>query len=152
MQTLELILTNKSITTREQVESWQIPETTTQDQWEEGHKQLLLVQQITRKLLPKSQSFGVKHFGVDALIEIEAAFQLEFGLPSQEEKPVSNNTEITVIDYLEKGFKRLASRSQEFETWDTERLQRAVALLEPVSETLLKLRNILSAKDERAGG
>ena len=88
MQTLNLILANEAFTKLEQLELWEIPETTTKEQWQEGHKQLLMLGQVVKQLLPKSERFGQKHFGDDAVIDVEAQFILEFGLPIPEETKI----------------------------------------------------------------
>ena len=144
MQTLNLILANEAFTKLEQLELWEIPETTTKEQWQEGHKQLLMLGQVVKQLLPKSERFGQKHFGDDAVIDVEAQFILEFGLPIPEEtNRIRLEGDEAVIDYLERGFQRWVQRSGSLELWDKPRLERALRMLEPLAEQVNRIRQLL---------
>ena len=144
MQTLNLILASEAFTKLEQLELWEIPETTTKEQWQEGHKQLLLLGQVVKQLLPKSERFGQKHFGDDAVIDVEAQFILEFGLPIPEEtNRIRLEGDEAVIDYLERGFQRWVQRSGSLELWDKPRLERALRMLEPLAEQVSRIRQLL---------
>ena len=144
MQTLNLILASEAFTKLEQLELWEIPETTTKEQWQEGHKQLLLLGQVVKQLLPKSERFGQKHFGDDAVIDVEAQFILEFGLPIPEEtNSIRLEGDEAVIDYLERGFQRWVQRSGSLELWDKPRLERALRMLEPLAEQVSRIRQLL---------
>ena len=144
MQTLNLILASEAFTKLEQLELWEIPETTTKEQWQEGHKQLLLLGQVVKQLLPKSERFGQKHFGDDAVIDVEAQFILEFGLPIPDEtNRIRLEGDEAVIDYLERGFQRWVQRSGSMELWDKPRLERALRMLEPLAEQVARIRQLL---------
>jgi hypothetical protein len=145
MQQLNLILATEGFRKLEQLELWDIPQTTTKEQWAEGHKQLLLLQQVCRRLIPKSSAFGIKHFGMDFWVETEADFQLEFGLPIPDTTEIPKlEGEEAVIDYLERGFARWVQRSGDYETWDKPRLERALAMLEPLAEQADRIRQLLA--------
>jgi hypothetical protein len=144
MQTLNLILTNEAFTKLEQLELWDIPQDTTKEQWQAGHKQLLLLGQIVKQLLPKSERFGQKHFGDDAVIEVEAQFMLEFGLPLPDEssRPRLEGDE-AVIDMLERSFQNWVRRSGSMELWGRDRLERALRMIEPLAEQAVRIRELL---------
>ena len=145
MQSLNLILANEAFTKLDQLELWQISENTTKEQWQDGHRQLLLLGQVVKQLLPKSERFGQKHFGDDAVIEVEAQFMLDFGLPIPEP---SNTTRLegdeAVIDMLERGFQRWVQRSGSMELWSRERLERALRMIEPLAEQAARIRQLLA--------
>jgi len=145
MQSLNLILANEAFTKLDQLELWQIQENTTKEQWQDGHRQLLLLGQVVKQLLPKSERFGQKHFGDDAVIEVEAQFMLDFGLPIPEP---SNTTRLegdeAVIDMLERGFQRWVQRSGSMELWSRERLERALRMIEPLAEQAARIRQLLA--------
>jgi hypothetical protein len=143
MQTLNLTLSTE-ISKLQQLELWEIPENTTQDEWKLNHKQLLLMSQIAKRLIPKSQAFGIKHFGLDVMIETEARFQLEFGLPIPDTTDIPKlEGEEAVIDMLERGFQNWIKRTGDYETWDKPRLERALRMLEPLAEQADRIRQLL---------
>jgi len=144
MQTLNLILTNEAFTKLEQLELWEIPQDTTKEQWQAGHKQLLLLGQIVKQLLPKFERFGQKNFGDDAVIELEAQFMLDFGMPI----PDASNTprlegDEAIIDMLERSFQNWIRRSGSMELWSRDRLERALRMLEPLAEQAARMRQLL---------
>jgi hypothetical protein len=145
MQTPNLILVKDSINTISQLQFWEIPEDTSKEKWTDGHKQLLLMQQVVRKLLPKSQSFGVKQFGLDYLVETEAQFQLEFEIPLPAETP-KREEESDVMDYLVKGFQRWAEKAGDIEAWEKDRLERALEILKPLTTTAERIKKTLQSK------
>jgi hypothetical protein len=144
MQTLNLILANEAFTKLEQLELWDIPQDTNKEQWQAGHKQLLLGQ-IVKQLLPKSERFGQKHFGDDAVIEVEAQFMLEFGLPIPDEstRPRLEGDE-AVIDMIERSFQRWFDRYGSMELWGRDRLERALRMLEPLAEQVGRIKELLN--------
>lgn len=145
MQT-NLILVKKSIQTFDQLQLWEIPQETTKDQWSEGHKQLLLMQRVVKKLLPKSQSFGVLKFGLDSLLETEAQFQLEFQLPATTSTPKPEG-EPDAFNYLEKGFMRWAEKAGDINSWDNERLVKALEILKPITSTAERIRKVMEKRN-----
>jgi hypothetical protein len=141
---LELILANQSFQKMEQLTFWEIPEDTTQEQWQAGHKQLLVLQQICKTLLPKSQAFGIRQFGVEVYIDAVTDFQLEFGIePPPEPQPRLEGDE-AVLDMLERGFQRWVEKSGDYEQWDHERLNRALRMLEPLAEQAGRIKELLN--------
>jgi len=147
MQSLNLILANGSFSKLDQLELWEIPQDTTKEQWQEGHRQLLLLGQAVKQLLPKSEKFGQKHFGNDAVIEVEAQFMLDFGLPIPEEtNRVKLEGDEAVIDMLERSFQNWVRRSESMELWETSRLERALRMIEPLAEQAVRIRQILEEK------
>ena len=155
MQT-NLILVKESIQTIEQLKLWEIPQEMTKEQWSEGHKQLLIMQQVVKKLLPKSQSFGVLKFGLESFVEAEASFQLEFQLMEakaeleleQQTEPIKRDEENNIFDYLEQGFIRWAERCGDMSTWDDARLQKTLKLLKPITNIVDRVHSII----EKRGG
>jgi hypothetical protein len=144
MQSLNLILANEAFTKLDQLELWEIPQDTTKEQWQEGHRQLLLLGQVVKQLLPKSERFGQKHFGDDAVIDVEAQFMFEFGLPIPEASSrVKLEGDEAVIDMLERGFQRWVERSGSMELWDKARLERALRMIEPLAEQAARIRELL---------
>jgi hypothetical protein len=144
MQQLNLILANEAFTKLDQLELWEIPQDTTKEQWQEGHRQLLLLGQVVKQLLPKSERFGQKHFGDDAVIDVEAQFILDFGLPI----PDASNTprlegDEAIIDMLERSFQNWIRRSGSMELWSRDRLERALRMLEPLAEQAARMRQLL---------
>lgn len=147
MQSLNLILANKEFSKLDQLELLEIPQDTTKEQWQEGHRQLLLYNQAIKRLLPKSERFGQKHFGDSAVIEVESQFMFEFGLPIPEEstRPRLEGDE-AVIDMLERSFQNWVRRSGSMELWDTARLERALRMIEPLAEQAVRIRQLLGEK------
>lgn len=141
MQSITLIPDNRL--NLSQLDKWEIPTDTTKDQWSEGHAWLLWYSQAVKRLLPKSEAFGKEKFGEDHVIETEARFQLEFGLPIPEPAQPRPTAEDAVFDYLSKGIERWMEKCGDLDTWDADRLTRALELLTPFEAQAARIRSLL---------
>ena len=141
MQSITLIPDNRL--NLSELDKWEIPADTTKEQWTEGHTQLLWYSQAVKRLLPKSEAFGREQFGEDHLIETEARFQLEFGLPIPEPAQPRHEAEDVVFDYLAKGIERWMEKCGDLETWDADRLNRALELLTPFEKQAARIRSLI---------
>jgi hypothetical protein len=144
MQTLNLILTNEPFSKLDQLELWEIPQNTNFEKWKEWHCQLLLLGQMVKHLLPKSERFGQKHFGNQAVIDVESQFMWDFALPIPDEstRPRLEGDE-AVIDMLERSFQRWVQRSGSMDLWDKARLERALRMIEPLAEQAGRIRQLI---------
>jgi hypothetical protein len=131
--------------TLDQLDQWEIPAETTKEQWTEGHTQLLWYAYAVKRLLPKSEAFGRAQFGDEHWIETEARFQLEFGLPIPDSSTPRETDEDRVLAYLCKGVERWMERSGNLDTWDSDRLNAALNLLEPMEKEAQRIRELLEA-------
>jgi len=77
------------------------------------------------------------------LIETEARFQLEFGLPIPEPAQHRPTAEDAVFDYLAKGIERWMEQCGDIDTWDAHRLNRALELLTPFEAQAARIRSLL---------
>lgn len=129
-----------------QLELWEIPATTTQQDWQAWHTSLLKMQQVVKLLLPKSEAFGRATFGDDTWAETEARFQLDFGLPIPEPTAPRDKSEAE-FDYLAKNISRwitaCVNQHGDIETWDNARLTYALEVLEPISEQVDRIRSLI---------
>lgn len=143
-----LALIQQNDTTLAQLELWQIPDDTAQQDWQAWHTNLLRMQQVVKLLLPKSETFGRAKFGDDVWAETEAEFQLDFGLPLPEPTTPKGQTERD-FDFLANNINRWISASVkqygELETWDNARLTYAIDVLEPVEKHIVRIRELLEA-------
>lgn len=144
-----LALIQQNDTTLAQLELWQIPDDTTQQDWQAWHTKLLQMQQVVKLLLPKSEAFGRATFGDDVWAETEANFQLDFGLPLPELTTQKGQTERD-FDYLSSNISRWVTacvkQYGQIETWDHARLTYALEVLSPIEREAKRIRELLEAK------
>jgi hypothetical protein len=128
------------------LELWEIPATTTEQDWQEWHTDLLKMKQVSKLLLPKSEAFGRATFGDDTWAETEALFQLEFGLPLPEPKSPKHEGDAE-FDFMAKNINRWVSacvkQYGDIETWDIARLTYALEVLEPIGEQVARIRSLI---------
>ena len=117
-----------------------IPPETTQDQWADIHRNLLLAKNSAAKWLTQSRKFAAERWGLDYVAETEVQLELGLGLP-QPEKPAP----LVTIEGINQSFILWQRKmSDEVEQWDRDRLKRALDLLEPMEKQAKRVRELLN--------
>jgi hypothetical protein len=122
-----------------------IPDETTQEQWEALHRHILLAKRAAGKWLSQSRSWASQRWGIDYVAETEVQMELALGIESKETKPTLNagdkSKAIVTIEGIAQSFsmwhRKMAS---EVETWEADRLSRALELLEPMEQQAQAIR------------
>jgi hypothetical protein len=125
-----------------------IPTDTTQSQWEEIHRSLLVCKKSAAKWLSQSRSFASDRWGVDYVAETEVQLELGLGLPEPVKpeplNPSDKSKAIVTIEGVHQSFVLWQRKmSGEVETWDRDRLNRALELLTPMEQQAKRIRELL---------
>jgi hypothetical protein len=127
-----------------------IPDGTTQEQWAEIHRSLLVCKKSAAKWLSQSRSFASDRWGVDYVAETEVQLELGLGfLDLTQPEPGPLNPEdktsgIVTIEGLSQKFVIWQRKmSEQIERWDDDRLKRALDLLEPMEQQAKRIRELL---------
>jgi hypothetical protein len=125
-----------------------IPTDTTQEQWAEIHRSLLVCKKSAAKWLSQSRSFASDRWGVDYVAETEVQLELSLGLPEPVKpeplNPADKSKAIVTIEGVHQSFVLWQRKmSGEVETWDRDRLNRALELLTPMEQQAKRIRELL---------
>ena len=126
-----------------------IPAETTQDQWADIHRNLLLAKNSAAKWLTQSRKFAADRWGLDYVAETEVQLELGLGLPQPEKpaplNPADKSKAIVTIEGINQSFILWQRKmSDEVEQWDDDRLKRALDLLEPMEKQAKRVRELLN--------
>lgn len=126
-----------------------IPPETTQDQWSDIHRNLLLAKNSAAKWLTQSRKFAAERWGLDYVAETEVQLELGLGLPQPEKpaplNPADKSKAIVTIEGINQSFILWQRKmSDEVEQWDQDRLKRALDLLEPMEKQAKRVRELLN--------
>ena len=127
----------------------EIPEDTTQEQWQGIHRDILMCRRAAGKWLSQSRKWATDKWGIDYVAESEVQLEMALGI---EAKPAPANLNapdksrgIVTIEGIAQSF-RLWSRKvePEIDSWDDGMIRRALDLLEPIARQAEALRAKLS--------
>jgi hypothetical protein len=126
-----------------------IPDDTTQEQWAEIHRSLLVCKKSAAKWLSQSRSFASDRWGLDYVAETEVQLELSLGLPEPTKpeplNPADKSKAIVTIEGVHQSFVLWQRKmSGEVETWDRDRLNRALELLTPMEQQAKRIRELLN--------
>lgn len=122
-----------------------IPDETTKEQWADIHCSIILAKRMASKWIKVSREYGEKHFGLDYVAETEVQIEFNLGLETKDKEPSSNAQDkskaIVTIEGITQSFKLWQRKvSDEIETWDKDRLSRALSLIEPIETQAREIR------------
>ena len=129
-------------------ETVNIPDQCTMQDWMLIHRSILLCKSAASKWLSQSRAYAVGKWGNEWTADAEAQLELDLGLPQPTAQPSLNPADksrgIVTIEGLSQKFE-LWSRKMEDEitTWDTDRLNRALELLQPFEKQAAAIRQLL---------
>jgi hypothetical protein len=135
-------------TNRLTLQQLSIPADTTQEQWTDIHRSLLVCKKSATKWLSQSRSFASDRWGLDYVAETEVQLELGLGIlePVKPEplNPADKSKAIVTIEGVHQSFVLWQRKmSGEVETWDDDRLKRALDLLEPMEQQAKRIRELL---------
>tara|TARA_R110000868_G_scaffold409943_1_gene696641 strand:- start:21 stop:509 length:489 start_codon:yes stop_codon:yes gene_type:complete len=121
---------------------------TTQEQWQEIHRTILLCRKSSRSWLKQSREFASEQWGVDYVASAEIQMELALGLPEPKERPQLNpedkTSAIITIEGIVQNFMMWHRKmDKEIATWDAGRLRKALSLLEPIETEARRIRELL---------
>lgn len=126
-----------------------IPQDITQEQWTELHRAIILAKKSAGKWLSESRKFGTDTYGLDYVAETEVQMELSLGI-NQEGKPQHPNAQdkskaIVTIEGISQTFKMWQRKvKDDIDSWDRDKLTRALDLLTPFEVQIKQIRTKLS--------
>jgi hypothetical protein len=129
---------------------------TTQEEWQDIHRTILLCRKSSRAWLKQSREFAAGLWGVDYVATAEIQMELALGLPEPEERPRLNPNDktsaiITIEGIVQSFLMWHRKMDKEIDTWDAGRLQKALSLLEPIEGEARRIRGLLGVSQTQAG-
>lgn len=131
-------------------EGLSIPTDTTQEGWTDLHRSIIQCKRAAGKWLSQSRKWATDRFGIDFVAETEVQLEMALGLDMKDKpaalNPGDKSKAIVTIEGISQSFS-LWSRKMgaEIETWDRDRLTRALELLEPMEAQAKAIRGKLGA-------
>jgi hypothetical protein len=128
------------------LKSLTIPDETTQEQWAEIHRSIIVAQGSASKWLRQSRQWGETKFGAEYVGETEAQIELALGLAQQTKPRIELNPEdkakaIVTIEGLSTSFGMWYRKMQpSIEQWEADKLYKALELIEPMEAAAKKIR------------
>ena len=128
-----------------------IPDSTTQEGWTDLHRTILTCKRAAGKWLSQSRKWATEKWGIDYVAETEVQLELALGIETKGKpaplNPADKSKAIVTIEGISQSFalwhRKMAS---EVETWDRDRLKRALELLEPMEAQAKAIRARLGAQ------
>ena len=132
-------------------DSLTIPPEATQEQWQDIHRTILLCRKASRVWLKQSRDFAAERWGAEYVATAEEQMELALGLPEPVEKPQLNPADkskaIVTIEGICQMFDLWQRKMRdEIEQWDRPRLEKALALVEPIEAQAKRIRELLDAQ------
>ena len=131
-----------------QIDGLTIPPDTTQEAWSDLHRNILLSKRAAGKWLSQSRKWASDRWGIDFVAETEVQLELGLGIETKDKSPTLNPDDksraIVTIEGISQSF-RLWHRKMgvEIDSWDRDRLERALELLEPMEKQARTIRERL---------
>jgi hypothetical protein len=127
-----------------------IPDSTTQEAWTDLHRAILTCKRAAGKWLSQSRKWATDRWGIDYVAETEVQLELALGIETKDKpaplNPADKSKAIVTIEGISQSFalwhRKMAG---EVETWDRDRLKRALELLEPMEAQAKAIRERLGA-------
>ena len=125
---------------------------TTQEQWQDIHRTILLCRKSSRSWLKQSREFASDQWGVEYVAAAEIQMELALGLPEPEERPRLNPDDktsaiITIEGIVQNFLMWHRKMDKEITSWDAGRLQKALSLLEPIETEAKRIRVLLGQRE-----
>lgn len=126
-----------------------LPETLTPAEWTAIHRDILVCKKAATKWLQQSRDYSTGRWGVEFTADTEAQLELDLGLALPDAKPALNPADktkaIVTIEGLSQKFLLWQRKmNEEVTTWDSDRLNAALNLLEPMEKEAQRIRELLS--------
>lgn len=136
-------------TTKLTLKELNLPQTLTKEEWTEGHAQLLLCKKSADKWLKQSRDYSTTRWGLEFTADTEEQLEFELGIPMPDAKPALNPADktkaiVTIEGISQKFLLWQRKMDEEVSTWDSDRLNAALALLEPMEREAQRIRELLS--------
>lgn len=139
-----------------------IPDGTTQEEWLDLHRQIIIAKRASGKWLVQSRNWATDRWGADYAGPAEAQLELALGIETADPKPSPNPQDksrgIVTIEGIAQSFDLWHRKvAPEIGQWGRDKIERALELLEPIARQAEALRAILSgaggrAQNDAAGG
>lgn len=127
-----------------------IPEDATQEQWASIHATILLCRKASRSWLKQSREWAEAKWGADYVAEAETQMELALGLPQPDPTPKHDlnpgdkSKAIVTIEGICQQFALWHRKmDSQITTWDRPRIEKALALIEPIEREAKRLRGML---------
>jgi hypothetical protein len=126
-----------------------LPDTLTKEDWTDIHGQLLLCKRAAAKWLQHSRDYSQTKWGLEFTADTELQLEMDLGLAIPEPAPSLNPPDksrgIVTIEGLSQKFELWSRKMEdEIDTWDADRLNRALELLQPFEKQAAKIRQLLA--------
>ena len=126
-----------------------LPATLTPEEWTDVHRDILTCKKLASKWLTQSRDYGTNRWGEEFMNDTELQLELKLGIALPEAKPALNPPDktkaIVTIEGLSQSFILWQRKmSDEIQTWDKDRLNRALELLEPMEREAKRVRELLA--------
>ena len=127
-----------------------LPDTLTPAEWTAIHRDILVCKKAATKWLQQSRDYSTGRWGVEFCADTEAQLELDLGLALPDAKPALNPADktraIVTIEGLSQKFLLWQRKmNEEVTTWDSDRLNAALNLLEPMEREAQRIRELLEA-------
>lgn len=134
----------------------EIPDETTQEQWQGIHRDILMCRRAAGKWLSQSRKWATDKWGIDYVAESEVQLEMALGI---EAKPAPANLNapdksrgIVTIEGIAQSFDLWHRKvAPEIAGWGRDKLERALELLDPIARQAEALRAILRGGGGRSG-
>ena len=108
------------------LEGLSIPDGTTQEEWQEIHRNVLICKKLAGRYLKQSRDWGTKQYGEDYVAKTEVQMEMELGftkIESGDDKPDLNPQDksrvFVTIEGISQNFQMWQRKMKpEMETWD----------------------------------
>jgi hypothetical protein len=125
-----------------------IPDGTTQEEWLDLHRQIIIAKRASGKWLVQSRNWATDQWGADyagpAEAQLEFALGIETAAPKPSPNPQDKSRGIVTIEGIAQSFDLWHRKvAPEIAGWGRDKLERALELLEPIARQAEALRAIL---------
>ena len=129
-------------------QSVEIREDTTKDQWLDIHRSIVLCKNASARWLKQSRAFAADRWGIDFVADSEVQMELDLGIETTDKPPALNPPDktraIITIEGISESFAQWERKMRdEVTTWDRDKLERALALLEPMERQARLVRSLI---------
>ena len=112
-----------------------IPDGTTQEGWTDLHRTILTCKRAAGKWLSQSRKWATERWGIDYVAETEVQLELALGIETKEKpaplNPADKSKAIVTIEGVSQSFDLWWRKMHdEAKTWDKDRLDRSIKLLD----------------------
>lgn len=127
-----------------------LPTNLTPAEWTAIHKDILVCKRAASKWIQQSREYSTNRWGQDFTIDTEIQLEMDLGLALPDAKPALNPADktkaIVTIEGLSQKFLLWQRKmNEEVTTWDSDRLNAALSLLEPMEKEAQRIRELLEA-------